>query len=107
DKSTIYADNLDSPTAVVCYDGGLFVAAPPDVFYCKDSKGDGKADIRKTIYTGFGKDQAGEGMINSFHWGLDNRFHVSTSLSGGNVKRAYDKDARPISVSGQGFLFDP
>ena len=33
-------------------------------------------------------DQAGEGMLNSFRWGLDNRFHVSTSLDGGNVRRA-------------------
>lgn len=107
DKSTIYVDNLDSPTAVACYDGGIFIGASPDILYCKDSKGDGKVDVRKTIYTGFGKDHAGEGMLNSFHWGLDNRFHISPGLDGGNVKRADQKDGKSASVRGQGFLFDP
>ena len=31
DKSTVFLDNLDSPTAVCCYDGGVFVGAAPDI----------------------------------------------------------------------------
>src|SRR2546426_10044215 len=46
DKSTVYVDNLDSPTAVACYDGGIFVGAVPNILYCKDTKGDGKVDLR-------------------------------------------------------------
>ena len=107
DKSTVYVDNLDCPVAVACYDGGIFVGAVPHIWYFKDSRGDGKVDIRKPVYTGFNRDEAGEAMMNSFRWGLDNRFHLSTSLSGGNVKRAEDKDAKLVSVRGQGFLFDP
>lgn len=107
DKSSIYVDNLETPTAVVCYDGGIFVGTPPDILFCKDTKGDGKVDVRKPIYTGFGRDHAGEGMLNSFHWGLDNRFHISPGLDGGNVRRADQKDGKSVSVRGQGFLFDP
>jgi putative membrane-bound dehydrogenase-like protein len=107
DKSTVYVDNLDSPTAVACYDGGIFVGVVPDILYCKDTKGAGKADLRRPVFTGFGRDAAGEGMLNSFHWGLDNRFHVSPSLDGGDVRPADRKDAKPVSVRGQGFLFDP
>src|SRR3984957_16814627 len=79
DKVTTFADNLDSPVALACRDGGLFVGAVPNIFYLKDTDGDGKADIRKIIYTGFARDKAGEAMMNSFRWGLDNRFHLSTS----------------------------
>src|SRR5262249_16032205 len=39
DKSTIFLDNLDAPTAVCCYDGGVFVGAAPDILYAKDTDG--------------------------------------------------------------------
>ncbi|HMC66572.1 MAG TPA: PVC-type heme-binding CxxCH protein, partial [Gemmataceae bacterium] len=107
DKRTIYVDNLRTPTAVACYDGGIFVGAAPDVLYCKHTHSHGNADVRKVIYNGFGRDEAGEAMLNSFHWGLDNRFHISTSLAGGDVRRADRKGSKPVSVRGHGFLFDP
>ena len=36
DKSTLFLDKVDFPTAVICYDGGGFVGAAPDLLYCKD-----------------------------------------------------------------------
>lgn len=107
DRVTVLADNLTAPVAVACWDGGVFVGAVPDVLYLKDTNGDGKADLRKVVYTGFDRDKAGEGMLNSFRWGLENRFHISTSIAGGNVKRVGDPKARPVSVRSRGFLFDP
>ena len=71
-------------TAVACWDGGVYVGSAPDLLYLKDTDGDGKADMRRVVLTGFGTDRAGEGMLNSFRWGLDNRFHISTSLDGGS-----------------------
>ena len=79
----------------------------PDILYVKDTDGDGKADVRRVVFTGFARDAGGEAMLNSFRWGFDNRIHVSTSTSGGEVRHAERKDARPVSVRGQGFLFDP
>src|SRR6516225_5145083 len=31
DKSTVYVDNLDSPVAIACYDGGVFIGAVPHI----------------------------------------------------------------------------
>lgn len=107
DKSTVFLRTLDTPTAVCCYDGGVFVGAAPNILYAKDTDGDGKADIRRVVFTGFGRDALGEGMLNSFRWHFDNRIHVQTSLSGGQVRHAEKNDAKPVSVRGQGFLFDP
>jgi putative membrane-bound dehydrogenase-like protein len=106
DKVTTFAE-IDSPVALACWDGGLFVGSVPNIYYLKDTKGTGKADVKKIIYTGFARDKAGEAMLNSFRWGLDNRFHISTSAAGGNVKLAEAKDAQTFNVRGHGFLFDP
>jgi putative membrane-bound dehydrogenase-like protein len=107
DKSTVFLDNLDSPTAVCCYGGGAWVGAVPNILYAKDTDGDGQADIRRVVFTGFARDLGGEALLNSFRWLFDNRIHVQTSTSGGEVRHAQRKDSRPVSVRSQGFRFDP
>src|SRR5262245_5977634 len=66
DRSTVFLDNLDSPTAVCCYDGGVFVGAVPNILFARDTDGDGKADVRRPVFTGFGRDTSGDAMFNSF-----------------------------------------
>ena len=107
EKSTLYADGFKYPTALACWDGGLFVGDSPDLLYLKDADGDGKIDQRQVVFSGFGSDKAGEAYLNSIRWGLDNRFHLSTSSSGGEVKVASDKTQSASSVRGRGFIFDP
>ena len=53
DRSTIVADQLEWPAGLLCFDGGVFVASPPDLYYFKDNDGDGKADTREVVITGF------------------------------------------------------
>ncbi len=106
DKSTIFLDRLSWPTAVLCHDGGVFVGAAPDLLYCKDTNGAGKADVVRKVFTGFSRNNV-QGLLNSFHWGLDNRVHVATSSNGGQIRRADDPKAKPVSLSGRNFSFDP
>ena len=107
DKTTLFAADVPMATAVGCWDGGVYVGSAPDLLYLKDTDGDGKADVRRVVYTGFGTDRAGEGMLNSFRWGLDNRFHIATSLDGGSVRRGDRSGAKTVSVRGHVFLLDP
>jgi putative membrane-bound dehydrogenase-like protein len=107
DKATIFVDDLESPVAVACWDGGVFVGVVPDLWYFKDTDGDGKADVKRKVLTGFDRDKAGEAMLNSFRWGLDNRFHIATGPAGGNLRAADDANAKPVSVRRQNILFDP
>lgn len=106
DKSDVYIDGLKWPTAVACYDGGIFVAAPPSIHYFKDTDGDGKADIKEEVFTGFGLGNV-QGLLNSFHWTLDNRITGATSSSGGNVVTLSNPDAKPVPVRGRDFAFNP
>jgi len=106
ERSTVYADGLGWPTAVLCYDGGIFVAAAPEILYFKDVDGDGKAEVRKVAFTGFGTHNV-QGLLNSFRWGLDNRIHVAVSSCGADLRRGDQPDAEPLTLRGRNFSFDP
>ena len=110
DRATIYADDLPWPTGVFCYDGGIFVIASPDILYFKDTNGDGKADVRRIVFTGFGAglDKLNmQALPNSLRWGLDNRIHGQTAGNGGRMIRADATNAAPIVLRGRDFNFDP
>jgi putative membrane-bound dehydrogenase-like protein len=102
----VYVDHLSWPVAVTCYDGGIFVGVPPDILYCKDTKGDGKADVRKVVFTGFSRENV-QGLMNSFQWSLDNRIQVATSSSGGMITCPSHPERPPVSISRRDFSFDP
>src|SRR6266700_8261022 len=107
DKSTVFADHLPWPTAVICYDGGIFVGATPDILYLKDTNGDGKADLRETVFTGFAEGVKRinvQGMLNSFIWGLDNRIHGATSGNGGVGKSLRHPELKPVDLHGRDFV---
>ncbi|NOY00874.1 MAG: c-type cytochrome [Verrucomicrobia bacterium] len=110
DKATIYAQGLKWPTGAVCYDGGVFVIATPDLFYFKDTDGDGVADIKKVVFTGFGKGKDRlnmQALANSLRWGPDNRIWGATAGTGGSVRRPEQPESEEISVNGRDFSFDP
>jgi putative membrane-bound dehydrogenase-like protein len=108
DKSTVYADNLPWPTGVFPYKGGIFVIATPDVLYLKDTKGDGKADLREVVGTGLAEGVARvnvQGLANSLIWGLDNRIHGTTSGNGGVLKAVKHPEAKALELHGRDFDF--
>jgi putative membrane-bound dehydrogenase-like protein len=91
---------------VACYDGGVFVGAAPDLLYLRDTDGDGVADERDVVFTGFGRGNV-HGLLNSFQWGLDHRIYVAVSSSGGMVRQPGKPDAEAIDLRGRDFSFDP
>jgi putative membrane-bound dehydrogenase-like protein len=105
EKATIFADRLSWPTAVACANRGVFVGAAPHIYFLKDDDGDGRADTKQIIFTGFKRDNV-QGLLNSFHWGLDNRLHGATSTAGGDVRRANGADTMPLSLRGRDFSID-
>jgi putative membrane-bound dehydrogenase-like protein len=106
DRSTIFAEGLSWPTAVFCYDGGVFVAAAPDVSFLRDVDGDGKADESKVVFTGLGRGNV-QGLVNSFQWGLDNRIYAAVSSSGAALKHVAAPEGGVLELQGRDFSFDP
>jgi putative membrane-bound dehydrogenase-like protein len=110
EKSTVFADNLPWPTAVICYDGGIFVASSPDILFLRDTDGDRKADERRVVFTGFGKGVERlnvQALPNSFNWTLDNRIHGATGPNGGQITRDDAPQIAPVELRGRDFSFDP
>lgn len=105
DSRVTFADGLRWPTAIFPFDGGLFVGDAPDIFYLKDTDGDGVADLRKEVLTGFGHSNV-QGLLNSMRWGLDNSVHVACSSVGGQIRRT-GSESPALNIRGRDLRFDP
>lgn len=114
DKATIFAEGLSWPTGAACWKGGIFVTATPDVWYLKDTNGDGVADVRQKVFTGFKKLNV-QAVMNNPIWGLDHRIYIAGGSNGGEIQRApgsesvmpLPADFKPLSIKRNDFSFDP
>jgi putative membrane-bound dehydrogenase-like protein len=84
DKSTVFLDNIPFPTGVTVWRKGVLVCAAPDILYAEDTKGTGKADVVKKLYSGFGSDNY-QARVNSLQYGLDGWVYGSCGLFGGKI----------------------
>ncbi|HXG49390.1 MAG TPA: PVC-type heme-binding CxxCH protein, partial [Methylomirabilota bacterium] len=50
----VFADGLAIPLGILPYKNGVYVQHGPDIVFLNDTDGDGKADKREVILTGFG-----------------------------------------------------
>ena len=106
ETARVFADRLHWPSGIACFKGGIFVTAAPDIVYLKDTDGDGVADERRTIFTGFGTGKS-EDIVNNLKWGMDHRIYGTTSYNGGTVRHAERSGDRPIPLGSNDFRFDP
>ncbi len=107
DERATFAEGLLWPTAVFPYDGGVFVGDAPDLLYFKDTDGDGVADVKQRVLTGFGTSNV-QGLLNSFRWGLDNRIHIACSSVGGEIRDPHaTRTMQGQNIRGRDLAFDP
>jgi putative membrane-bound dehydrogenase-like protein len=106
DKSIVFADGLSWPTGVACWKGGVFVAATPDIWYLKDTDGDGQADVRRRVFSGFRKLNV-QSVMNNLVWGLDNQIHGAGGSNGGQIRPGDKPETKPLVMTRQDFRFDP
>jgi putative membrane-bound dehydrogenase-like protein len=103
DKATKYADGIRWPTSVISYKGGVFVLAPPRLWYFKDLDNDGVADQRTVIYDGFSRDNV-QGLANNMKWGKNHRIYLA---GGRNPSKITHKGKQIITVGRSDFSFAP
>lgn len=104
DKATIFLDGIPFPSSVMPWRKGVLIAAAPNLFYAADTNGDGRADVQRTLFTGFtpGNQQH---RFNGFEYGLDGWLYAANGDSGGTVKSL--ATGKVISISGRDFRFRP
>lgn len=105
-KATVFATGLDFPTSVLPYRRGAIVAAAPDLLYLEDADGDGRADDRRVLYTGFGRKNI-QALVNGLLWGLDNWVYGLGAGNGGEIRCPDRPELAPVSLGGRAFRFRP
>lgn len=105
DSSYIYADKLLQVSGLMPWKGGLIVGAAPDILYLKDADGDGKAEIRQVLYTGFPTVNP-EGRITNFKLGIDNWVYAANNGADAKVTSP-GKPGPPLLLRGADLRFNP
>ena len=85
DKSTVFLDGLSYPNGICPWCKGVIVSAGGEIFYAYGTNGSGKADVRKTILSGFSLGNP-QHRVNGFDYGLDNWLYAANGDSGGRIR---------------------
>ncbi|MBX3745159.1 MAG: c-type cytochrome [Verrucomicrobiae bacterium] len=105
DRATLFAGNLSFPTSITPWNGGVLIAAPPDILFLQDTTGDGRADVRRTILTGF-RLGVTDSNVNGLRWGPDNWIHGANGGNGGDLSSPL-RPGDPLRLGHRDFRFRP
>jgi putative membrane-bound dehydrogenase-like protein len=105
DRVSLFVGKIPYPTGVMPWRGGVLVTSAPDIWFFKDTDGDGKADVKEVVFTGFieGNQQH---RVNGLTFAYDNWIYGTNGDSGGNVQRG-TSDGPKIPISGRDYRFRP
>lgn len=105
DRVRTFADGLNIPIGVLPVTDGVIGHSIPNVYKFRDTDGDGKADKREILLTGFGFVDT-HGMASSFTWGLDGWIYACHGFA--NRSEIKGTDGSTIKLhSGNTFRFRP
>jgi putative membrane-bound dehydrogenase-like protein len=103
DKATEFITGLRFPTDVKVWRQGVLICDAPEIMYAEDTDGDGRADVRKTLFTGFATHNA-HARVNSLRYALDNWVYGSGGLFGGRIKSFA---GQTVDVTNRDFRMNP
>ncbi len=98
DKADTFLDGLAYPTGLLPWRNGVLLAASADILFAADTNGDGRADEKRVVFTGF-KEGNQQHRQNGYEWGLDGWVYGANGDSGGEVNG--------VSISSRDFRFRP
>jgi putative membrane-bound dehydrogenase-like protein len=104
DRATTFLDGLGFPSGIMPWRKGVLVACAPDILYAEDRDGDGNAEHREVLFTGFTEGNQ-QHRINGFELGLDGWVYGANGDSGGTVRST--RTGKSVGISGRDFRFRP
>lgn len=102
ETSTVFLDKLAAPMGVCAWRKGVLISAAPDLIYAEDTDGDNKADIVKTLFTGFSVENA-QARLNILSVGLDGWLQ-SGCMFVGKIK---NEQGREVDLGNRDFRIRP
>tara|TARA_B100000614_G_scaffold261240_1_gene290244 strand:- start:4939 stop:7578 length:2640 start_codon:yes stop_codon:yes gene_type:complete len=108
EKRTTFADGFTFPNGILPWKGGVFVTCAPDIWYLKDTTGDGHADLRQVVLTGFGTKSSSEQLrVASPTLGPDGWVYVTSGLTDANVTSPLHPDRKAVISKRKDGRFHP
>src|SRR2546426_802590 len=100
DAADVWATNLPPIYGLVPARGGVIVACAPDIVFLADRGGDGKAETRDLLFTGFPTGELERG-INAPQWGADGWIYFGRGWGGGKIAGPHLRE--PVELPGSDF----
>jgi len=111
DHATLFAERLPACHGVCPARDGIIVVCAPDIVYLADRDGDGRAEVREVLYTGFPAVGL-ERRINCPQWGLDDWIYVGrgvgdATITGPHLKHAVKLPNTDFRIKADGTAIEP
>src|SRR5262245_26425653 len=100
DVAVTWATNLPPIYGLVPARGGIIVACAPDIVFLADRDGDGKAETRDVLFTGFPTGELERG-INTPQWGVDGWIYFGRGWGGGKITGSHLRE--PVQLPDSDF----
>lgn len=84
DKSTVFADKVGFPQGGVFYKGSLYASSAPDLLKLTDTDGDGVADKREVLLTGWTLNVNANSLVGPFI-GPDGKLYLTSAIMGFDI----------------------
>lgn len=106
ERSVIFADQVLEVSGLQPWKGGLIVTSAPDILWMKDTDGDGKADVRQVLFTGFPKVNP-EARVTNPRYGIDNWIYFADHGREGRITSPSHPEREPLLIRGTDFRYNP
>jgi putative heme-binding domain-containing protein len=106
ESKTTFADGLNIPIGILPYQDGAIAFSIPNLYYLRDTDGDGRCDDRKVILGPFDTTRDTHGMVNALRDGLDGWIYACHGFN--NISKLQGTDGHSVELtSGNVFRFRP
>ena len=108
EKRTTFADGFIFPNGILPWGGGVFLTCAPDIWFLKDTTGDGRADVRQIVLTGFGTESSSEQLrVASPTLGPDGWVYITSGLTDAKVTSPLHPSRPAVTAKRQDGRFHP
>ena len=108
EKRTTFAEGFTFPNGILPWDGGVFLTCAPDIWFLKDTIGDGLADVRRVVLTGFGTGSSSEQLrVAAPALGPDGWIYITSGLTDAKVTSPLHPERPAVTAKRQDGRFHP
>ncbi|MEM9828501.1 MAG: PVC-type heme-binding CxxCH protein, partial [Planctomycetota bacterium] len=97
DRRRVFADGLNIPIGLCPYQDGVICFSIPNLWFLRDTDGDGAADHREVLYGPFDTSRDTHGMVNAITRGRDGWFYACHGFN--NQSRVRGSDGHEVELS--------